>query len=214
MRGKDIKRYECHFADRYIIATFPSRHYNIDDYPAVRDYFLEFGRPRLEQNGAKGVDTEGNNARKMTSNQWFETQDAISYWDDFNQQKIVWGNLNLRATYAFADGGMMINAPSPIIVPSSNYLLGVLNSRLADYYIRSLGVTRNGGYFEYKPMFIKQLPVPIFRDEEQPEITTLVDERIVCRDEEEQAVIDRKIDEVVYRLYGLTGEEIDFIESQ
>jgi len=39
-----------------------------------------------------------------------------------------------------------------MIVPASKYMLGVLNSSLADYYIRSLGVTRNGGYFEYKPM--------------------------------------------------------------
>ena len=38
-----------------------------------------------------------------------------------------------------------------MIVPGNKFILAVLNSRLGDWYIRQLGVTRNGGYFEYKP---------------------------------------------------------------
>ena len=41
-----------------------------------------------------------------------------------------------------------------MIMTFSDYLLAVLNSKLGDWYIRQLGVTRNGGYFEYKPMFV------------------------------------------------------------
>ena len=40
LRGRDIKRYGFDFADQYIIATFPSKNYNIDDYPAVKEYLL------------------------------------------------------------------------------------------------------------------------------------------------------------------------------
>lgn len=40
LRGRDIKRYNYEFADQYIIATFPSRQYNIDNYQALRDYLL------------------------------------------------------------------------------------------------------------------------------------------------------------------------------
>ena len=32
LRGRDIKKYGYEFADQYIIATFPSRKYNIDEY--------------------------------------------------------------------------------------------------------------------------------------------------------------------------------------
>ena len=35
LRGRDIKRYEYEWADLWIIATFPSRHYDIESYPAV-----------------------------------------------------------------------------------------------------------------------------------------------------------------------------------
>jgi hypothetical protein len=78
LRGRDIKRYGYEFADQYIIATFPSRKYNIDDYPAVRDHLLNYGKKRLEQSGKPG-------ARKKTTHKWFETQDPIAYWDEFSK---------------------------------------------------------------------------------------------------------------------------------
>ena len=97
-----------------------------------------------------------------------------------------------------------INAPSPMIVPASKFLLGVLNSKLADYYIRQLGVTRNGGYFEYKPMFVEKLPVP-----------QNVDAKVVT---DIESYVDSKnetaIDNAVYILYGLTEEEKLYINRK
>ena len=84
---------------------------------------------------------------------------------------------------------MFVNAPCVMITPFSDFLLTILNSKLADWYIRQLGVTRNGGYFEYKPMFVEQLPIP----KQDVNITTNID---------------------VYRIYGLTSQEILFIENQ
>lgn len=75
LRGRDIKRYRADFADLWIIATFPSMHYNIDNYPDIKEYLLSFGYNRLKQTGDNG-------ARKKTNNQWFETQDSISYWEN------------------------------------------------------------------------------------------------------------------------------------
>ena len=43
LRGRDIKRYGYDWAGLYLIATFPARHYDIDDYPAVKNYLLSFG---------------------------------------------------------------------------------------------------------------------------------------------------------------------------
>jgi hypothetical protein len=126
-----------------------------------------------------------------------------AYMEDFYKQKIVWGNLNLTPAFSFAPAGMFVNAPCPLIVPASNYLLAVLNSKLADYYIRNLGVTRNGGYFEYKPMYIEKLPIP------QPNsllINTI--DNILQTNKYEQ------IDKIVYELYGLDEEAIEFIEIQ
>lgn len=161
LRGRDIKRYAYNWAGLYLIATFPSRHYDIEMYPAVKQYLLTFGIEKLEQTGkAYIVNGEKIKARKKTNNKWFEIQDSISYWEDFSKPKIVWGNLNLTPNYALVENNSFINAPSSMIVPASKYLLAILNSKIADFYIKLLGVTRNGGYFEYKPMFIEQLPIP------------------------------------------------------
>ncbi len=108
--------------------------------------------------------------------------------DDFSKPKIVWGNLSLNAAFAYAPAGMSINAPCVMITPFSDDLLAVLNSKLGDWYIRQLGVTRNGGYFEYKPMFVEQLPVP-------------------------KPLKQISSDADIYELYGLTESEISFIEE-
>ena len=204
LRGRDIKRYGYDWANLWLIATFPSRHYDIDKYPSIKQYLLSFGIERLEQTGKTYiVDGEKVKARKKTNNKWFETQDSISYWEDFSKPKIVWGNLNLRPSYAIVEDNSFINAPSPMIVPASRYLLAILNSKLADYFIRQLGVTRNGGYFEYKPMFIEQLPVPQCLDDS---ILKEINTNATIKNE-------KIIDTIVYSLYGLNDEEIQYIEK-
>lgn len=81
LRGRDIKRYSYEYADLYLIATFPAKHYDIEKYPAVKDYLLSFGMERLEQTGKEHtIKGEKIKARKKTNNKWFETQDSISYW--------------------------------------------------------------------------------------------------------------------------------------
>jgi hypothetical protein len=204
LRGRDIKRYGYEWANLYLIATFPSRHYNIEEYPAVKRYLLSFGKERLEQTGKTyTINGEKIKARKKTNNKWFETQDSISYWEDFNKPKIVWGNLNLKGAYSYAPEGMFINAPSPFLATSNIAVLHILNSKIADYYIRSLGVTRNGGYFEYKPMFVERLPIP------QIGLENLNSYPIKPSKEQE-----KEIEENVYQIYGLSLQEIDYMENR
>ena len=47
----------------------------------------------------------------------------------------------------------IVCAPSPFIATDDWFLLGVLNSKAADWYVHQVGVTRSGGYMEYKPVF-------------------------------------------------------------
>ena len=192
LRGRDIKRYEYNFADLYLINTHNGikekniPRIDINDFPAVKKHLDEYW-DKIEHRADQG-DTPYNLRN-------------CAYMDEFNKPKIVWGNLNLSATYTLAPAGMMINAPATMIVPANETLLCILNSKLADYYIRNLGVTRNGGYFEYKPMFIEQLPVP-----------QKLDESVFAQFLGKERDNEQKINSKVYELYGLTEEEIDFIE--
>ena len=59
MRGRDIKRFAYDFNDLWLISTFPSLQYDIENYPAVKKHVLTFGYDRLKQTGDK-------NSRKKT----------------------------------------------------------------------------------------------------------------------------------------------------
>ena len=99
--------------------------------------------------------------------------------------------------------------------PGSKYLLAVLNSKLADWYIRQLGVTRNGGYFEYKPMFIEKLPVPFVDDELNNRLSKYVDAIMANKQSgTDTSTIENEIDNIIYSLYDLNLEEIAFIKNQ
>ena len=209
LRGRDIKRYCYEWADQYIIATFPSRQYNIEDYPTLKEFLLSFGIERLEQTGKEYIiNGEKVKARKKTNNKWFETQDSISYWDEFSKPKIVWGNLNTRGSYAMAPENMFINAPACMIVPGSQYILAMLNSKVADYYIRNLGVVRNGGFFEYKPMFVEQIPVPIPREEVAASI-----EGIFNSDAPDE-LKNKQLEEIIESMFDFTEQEIAYLRNQ
>jgi adenine-specific DNA-methyltransferase len=205
LRGRDIKRYNYTFANLWLINVhngIKSKNIppiNIDDYPAIKEH-LNIYYSKLSKRADKG-DTP------------YNLRNCV-YMNDFYEQKIVWGNLCLSAQFTLADEGYFINAPSPMIVPGNKYVLAVLNSRLGDWYIRQLGVTRNGGYFEYKPMFVEQLPVPSLPESEQSEYIALVDKVILAKNSgEDSSRLEEEINCLVYELYGLTETEIEFIRS-
>ena len=102
---------------------------------------------------------------------------------------------------------MFINAPACMIVPASNYLLAILNSKVAAYYIRTLGVVRNGGFFEYKPMFVENIPVPTVTADQLKEIDAVYASELSPIDK------DFRIQEIVNTIYGLREEEINYLQT-
>jgi adenine-specific DNA-methyltransferase len=194
--GRDIKRYRIDFSDWWLIGTFPAQQINIEKYQSIKIYLKTFGK-RLQQSGEPGC-------RKKTNNKWFEVQDTIAYFSEFEKEKITWGNLALSAQFAIAKEGMFINAPSTMITPASRYLLAVLNSSTGDYYIRSLGVSRSGGYLEYKPMFVEKLPVPKISWQDQVPFENLVDCVLFAHEKgfsSDASTLEWVINVMVYGLY-------------
>jgi len=165
LRGRDIKRYSYEWAGLYLIATFPSRHYDIDDYPAVRDYLLSFGIERLEQTGETHI-VNGNSikSRKKTNNKWFETQDSISYWEDFAKPKLIYSEIAQEPQFFFDKEGKFIPEATTFIMVGEylEYLYDVLHSKIATYIFKTFyagGGLGNEGY-RYKKAFLELMPIP------------------------------------------------------
>ena len=110
---------------------------------------------------------------------------------------------------------------------SDLFLLGLLNSRVVDFYMHSISATRQGGYYEYKPMYVSQLPIRSVNKENVRErhlhdeivnaVRRILDVKIqlsASRTDRDKSlfrakcdVLDRQIDEAVFELYGITREE-------
>ncbi len=205
LRGEDIKRYGYDSANLWIINTHNGTKaelpININEYPAIKQW-LDIGGIAYNVKLYKGFEQIKNRCDQGVTPYNLRN---CAYLDQFSKPKIVWGNLNIRGNYAIAPENMYINAPACMIVPSSNYLLAVLNSKIADFYIRTLGVVRNGGYFEYKPMFVEQIPIPKITKEKAEQIDKIFSSSLSMEDKEIE------IEKIIEKIYGLSQEDINFL---
>lgn len=102
------------------------------------------------------------------------------------------------------------------------YVLSLLNSSLLDYLVQKSSTPFRGGYFAYSRQFIEQLPIhPInFADPaeraEHDALVRLVERILAVKRTDAKAdtsALEREIDERVYRLYGLSPDEIKLVEE-
>ena len=209
LRGRDIKRYCYEWADQYIIATFPSRQYNIDDFPTLKDFLLSFGIERLEQTGKEYViNGEKVKARKKTNNKWFETQDSISYWDEFSKPKIIYPNMTKFMPFVYDTFGLVTNQKCFIITGKRlAFLTAFLNSSLfkfcfADKFPELQGKTR-----ELSKIFMDEIPVMEVSDDDEARFVMLVE--ATQRNISKEKLLE--IDNAIFDLYQLTKEEREYV---
>jgi hypothetical protein len=105
------------------------------------------------------------------------------------------------------------------------YLIALLNSKPVTFFFKQFyaggGLGEEG--YRYKKAFLEQLPIPKIAESDQKPFIDLVDKILaITKDEdylqnkEKQAKVkeyEYQIDQMVYKLYGLTDEEIKVIEK-
>ncbi|WP_283784223.1 class I SAM-dependent DNA methyltransferase [Campylobacter jejuni] len=215
LRGRDIKRYSYEWAGLWVIGTFPSLKIDIKQYPALKQYLSQF-LPRIEQSGEKGC-------RKKTSNKWFETQDNIAYYEEFEKEKIVYPETTQGAYFVYDNKGIFLEKTAFFIVCENlKYLLGLLSSNLITYYYKnfSQGCKLGTKGYQYNKHALENLPIPKINSKNQnivDELINLVDEILKAKEQDKNAntqELENKINSLVYKLYNLTEEEIKIIEGK
>ncbi len=214
LRGRDIGRYCYEWKGLWLIGTFPALNLNIDDYPALKSYLKSFG-DRLLQDGKPGH-------RKKTNNKWFETQDSIAYYPEFEKEKVVWREMTYEPSFAFDEKGFFTNQKAYIMTGKNlKYLLAILNSKVSFWYMRNLAYSLSEGAQEWIKQYVELIPIPPITPQNQhivQQIEELVDKVIQIKKEKgchaDTSELERQIDQLVYRLYGLTEEEIKLVEEE
>jgi hypothetical protein len=230
LAGRDIKRYQPPVSDKYLI--FTQRGIDINQYFAIKNHLAQF-KERLIP---KPKDWKGENwkGRKPGPYKWFEIQDTVAYWGEFENPKIIISAINKRGNYSFDSTGIFSNDKTTIIGVEDLFLLAVLNSKACDFFLKSIASTKRGGYFEYKPMYLSPLPIPVknkIPEEKFNSVKREIEQRVSNilnlfnqlsntqleshRNQLQQAIdhAEGRIDALVYELYDLTEEEIAIVEG-
>ncbi len=211
LAGRDIKRYQQPVSDKYLI--FSRRGININNYPAILNH-LEQYRIQLEP---KPKNHSGPwPGRKPGTYKWYEIQDAVDYFKEFEKEKIIIPAIVKSASYGYDRKSCYSNDKTTIIPTGDLCLFGMLNSSVIDYFLRSIASTKQNGYFEYKPVYIAQLPIFNATDTQKQEIERISSQVLELRNKDKlnnTTPLEQEIDRLVYGLYGLTEEEIGIVEG-
>jgi len=231
LRGKDIRRYEEPTSELRLICPYVI---GPDSCSLLRPDELQSRYPNAYSylESTKRI-LAGREKGRFGGLEWYQFGYPKSMIQ-FQYQKITVPDYNNVASFTFDAGGHFFKTGYGIILKrqdwSTLYLLGLLNSKLLFSYLLSIGTTLRGGYVRFWTQYLAQLPIPVIdlgvaADKAMhDEMVHLVDQMLTLHrrlaatgtDREKSGLqlqitaLDRAIDSLVFRLYGLntTDEEI------
>jgi adenine-specific DNA-methyltransferase len=162
LRGRDVKRWRVEFADQYLIKIESSENKPhpwsgkseteaekifAKCYPAIHTHFQNYRQAMID---------------RYDQGKFFWELRACAYWQEFEQPKIVVPAITDAANYAPDEEGFYSNDKTSIVVSEEwRYLLAILNSSSSWWLTQQAFASRQGGFFEFKPMYVSQVPIPV-----------------------------------------------------
>jgi type I restriction-modification system DNA methylase subunit len=236
LQGKEIKPYQLLYSSKLLIIPYELINGNVclinedklhTNFPLTFDYLMQ--NKQFLENREKG---------KMLGSSWYAyiypknielmKSPKILVPDIANKSSFAWDE---KGDYAFTSGyGITLKSN---VQESIKYILGLLNSKLLDFYLKNISTTMRGGFFRYFTQFIEQLPIRLIdfsnsKDKKNYDrINQLVEQMLSLHKQLNQAqtppakkriqqqikATDRQINQLVYELYELTDEEIAIVEA-
>lgn len=145
LKGENIRRWRVEPEGLWLINT-PRGMVDIEDYPAIRDWLLPF-RDRLEA--------------RATRQEWWELQQAqLAYQPKMAAEKIVWPHFQNDRMFSIDSESYALNNKCFFIPSGDLQLLGLLNSRVGWWCLRTISRIKQGGYIEAEAQFVAQIPIP------------------------------------------------------
>ena len=176
LRGRDVKRWRCEFAEQHLIRIESSENVNhpwtgksekeaerifAKTYPAIHEYF-ELRRKDL--------------IKRYDQGHFFWELRSCDFWHEFEQPKIVVPAIEDEVNYAPDDGKYFSNDKTSIIIPPSiPFTLAITNSAISWWITRQSFASKQGGFYEFKPMYVSQLPIPAATPEQQRQCERLAE---------------------------------------
>lgn len=199
LRGRDIKRWRTESQDLWLIKIESSankKHPWTDlpdaeaesvfakTWPAVAAWF-EGHREAL--------------IKRYDQGQYYWELRACAYWDEFLGPKIIVPAIEKTVAYAPDTTGFFSNDKTSIVVTDDwRFLSACLNSPVSWWIAQSLYAGRAGGFFEFKPMYVGQFPIPKASPTSKVLAGALVN---ILHAEHANPALEQLLNGLVYELY-------------
>ena len=156
-------------------------------------------------------------------------------WDLFSSPRILVRQIPSKPPYCinacYTESVMLNDRNSMNIIYikfNPKFLLGLLNSRLMSFWFEhKFGKLSRGIFPQFKINELATFPIACSTEEQQSKLISLVDQMLETQNRLQQAfsdedkklleqrvtIIDKQIDNMVYKLYGLTEDEVKIVEG-
>ncbi|EIX1395884.1 Eco57I restriction-modification methylase domain-containing protein [Campylobacter coli] len=228
LRGRDIKGYSYEWAGLWVI-FIPWHFPNVEkpktmseneqdlkeQYPSLYKHLLSH-KERLSK---RNKDETGIRYEWYCLQRW-----GANYYQEFEKEKIVYSEI-VRKPQFYLDVNLNFYAEATsFILTGENlkYLIAFLNNDFVAFIFKTFYAGGNLGEngFRYKKAFLEKLPIPKINSKNQKlanELVNLVDEILKAKEQDKNAntsPLEEKINNMVYKIYNLTEEEIKIIEGK
>ncbi|GIK33384.1 MAG: hypothetical protein HND43_10275 [Armatimonadetes bacterium] len=176
--GDDVRKWRIRKRDVWLI--FTRRGVDLDRYPAIKRHLMRWRtelepRPRDWKPSKPGEEWPG---RKPGTYKWYEIQDDIAYYSEFDKPKIVFPDIAKESRFAFDTECTFCTNTTYMLPGSSAFLAGVLNSASMWWYcgekLTVIGDVAERGRLRFFSQFVELLPIPRASDADRAAIESLV----------------------------------------
>ncbi len=230
IQGRDINRYSYEFNNKYLL--YITDETKIENYKSIYEYLLNHKYildQKIEVKQGKMV--------------WYSLyRPAKSHIKDFEKEKIVFSEIANNPDVFAYDAKFMLLEKTSFMLEGDNlkFLLACLNSSALIFYMKTM-IRQVGVGFQLSKIFVEQIPIPQISKSEQQPFIELVDEILEAKEkirkykkhfdtlnavdkieiteeieklENMVTECEKTVDQMVYKLYGLTSDEIKVVESR
>mgnify|MGYP002347078624 CR=1 FL=1 len=235
LRGRDIRKYYCDFADLWLI--FIPWHF-----PLHKDPLISWNSKEAELEFQKQYTVIYNHLlqyKKQLSNrnkeetwiryEWYVLQRcAASYYEEFEKDKIVWSETWQKIKMTIAEWWIYLDKTCFMLIWNHlKYICSIFNSKIIDFFARSnlCWLWENG--LSLKKTDMELIPIPHVSKPQQEPFIDMVDKILAITSKEDYNPKDlnsddvqqvkkyeRQIDVMVYKLYELTYDEVLVVDPE
>lgn len=231
IRGREVEKYEANFQNTYLIfipkgytikRNLPKNDVNYVAEPTPRYGNMEIDTAWdwLEENYpavAKHLHPFKTSAEKRQDkgDYWWELR-ACDYYNNFEKPKIIWKRIGSNLRFCYDESGTY-TLDSTCIATGKHlkYLVGVLNSNLIENELNRFAPKTGTGDLIISVQALSPLQIPIPTPEQETKMCELVDKIISLKQQgKDSSEQEKKINELVYKLYDITTAEQKIIEGK